>query len=271
MITNLQKNSSIPLLTAVDEEGGKVIRISSNPLLSETKFLSSQELYKQGSFNLIKEDTIKKSKLLSNLGINLNLAPVVDISTNKNDYIYERSLGENANITSIYAKTVIEASHNTNVSYTLKHFPGYSSNLDTHTNSSFDNRTYEDIMNNDILPFKEGIQANAEAIMISHNTVTSIDKDKPASLSKNITNFLKNELNFTGIIITDDLDMGATNKIISSTKKALLAENNLLIVSDYNRIDEIKELYNNGEISEELINKLVFKILAWKYYKNLIQ
>ena len=88
MIQNLQNVSRIPLLTAVDEEGGTVTRISSNPLLRKEKFASSQELYQEGGFERIKEDTIEKSKLLKELGINLNLAPVVDVSENPDDYMY---------------------------------------------------------------------------------------------------------------------------------------------------------------------------------------
>lgn len=87
MIKKLQNNSKIPLIIGVDEEGGKVVRVSSNPLLVENKFKSSQELYSLGGFDEIRKDTINKSKILSDLGINLNLAPVVDVSTDPGDYI----------------------------------------------------------------------------------------------------------------------------------------------------------------------------------------
>ena len=153
MMNQLQEVSKIPILTAVDEEGGKVVRVSSNSNLSREKFKSSSELYNTGGFELIKNDTIKKSELLNNLGINLNLAPVVDIA-NEDSYIYERTLKEDASVTSIYAKTVINASHDTGVSYVLKHFPGYGNNTDTHISNTIDNRSIEDIMNNDILPFE---------------------------------------------------------------------------------------------------------------------
>ena len=110
MIKEVQEVSKIPLLTAVDEEGGKVVRISSNKNLVEEPFKSSKELYKEGGFERIKEDTIEKSKVLNNLGLNVNLAPVVDVSTNASDYMYERALGENTELTATYAKTVISAS-----------------------------------------------------------------------------------------------------------------------------------------------------------------
>lgn len=271
MMKELQEVSKVPILTAVDEEGGTVVRVSSNPKLRSERFKSSQVLYKEGGLELIKNDTIEKSNLLNSLGINLNLAPVVDVSTNPDDYMYNRSLGQNTEITSNYAKTVIEASKGLNVSYTLKHFPGYGNNSDTHTNSSVDNRSYEDIVNNDLPPFKSGIQVGAESILVSHNIVNSIDGTNPASLSSSIHNLLRNELSFTGIIITDDLAMGATSSIENATLKAVLAGNDLIITTDYeDSFNQIKNAINDGTISEELIDKLAFRIIAWKYYKGLL-
>lgn len=271
MINNLQNNTTIPLLTAVDEEGGKITRISSNPNLVKEKFKSSKELYDEGGLDLIRQDTIDKSKILKNLGINVNLAPVVDVSTNSSDYMYERTIGYNTEITSNYAEAVIESSKNTGVSYTLKHFPGYGNNKDTHNSESIDNRTYESILKNDIPPFKKGIDAGAEAVLVSHNIVSSIDPDSPASLSSSIHNLLVNELNFTGVSITDDLDMGAVLNIDNKYVKALLAGNDLLIVTNYeNAVGSIKDALKNGTLNESVINKSAFKILAWKYYKGLL-
>lgn len=271
MISNLQENSKIPLLTAVDEEGGKVVRVSSNPQLVDAPFKSSQELYNLGGFNRIKQDTIKKSELLTNLGLNLNLAPVVDVSTDKTSYIYERTLGQNTTLTSTYAKTVIEASKATKVSYTLKHFPGYGNNADTHLGTATDNRTYDEILENDLPPFKEGINAGAEAVLISHNIVTSIDATNPASLSASIHNLLRNNLGFTGITITDNLDMNAVSSIPNVTVKAVLAGNDLIITTDYQTsIKSIKQALQDGILSENIIDVLVTRILAWKYYKGLM-
>ena len=271
MMNELQEVAKIPILTAVDEEGGTVVRISSNSNLRSEKFKSSQELYKEGGFDRIKEDTIEKSNLLKSLGLNLNLAPVVDVSTNPDDYMYSRSLGQDTKTTSTYAKTVIEASKKNDVSYTLKHFPGYGNNSDTHTGSSIDTRSYEDILNNDLPPFKSGIESGAEAVLVSHNTVNSIDSNNPASLSASVHNLLRNELSFTGIIITDDLAMGATSSIDNAVVKAILAGNDLIITTDYEEsFNEIKNAVNDGTISEELINKLAFRVIAWKYYKGLM-
>lgn len=271
MINDLQAASKIPILTAVDEEGGIVVRVSSNPNLRSERFLSSQKLYELGGFDKIKEDTIEKSNLLKELGLNLNLAPVVDVSTNKDDYMYERSIGQNSDITAEYAKTVISASKGSGVSYTLKHFPGYGNNIDTHTASSIDSRSLDDIEKNDLPPFKAGIEAKAEAILVSHNIVDSIDNKNPASISPKVHKLLRKNLNFSGIVITDDLEMGATKDIEDKSVKAILADNDLLIVTDYlESINEIKNAINNKIITENDLDKKVLKILEWKYYKKLL-
>lgn len=267
----LQKVANIPILTAVDEEGGKVVRISSNSNLVKEKFKSPMELYNVGGFENIKQDTIEKSNLLRNLGINLNLAPVVDVCTSSSDFMYERSLGQGTELTSTFAKTVINASKGTKVSYTLKHFPGYGNNLDTHTGSSIDKRSYEDILKNDLPPFIEGIKSGAESILVSHNIVISIDKDNPASLSIKVHDLLRKDLEFTGIIMTDDLDMGAVSSDKNATVKALQAGNDLIITTDYeDSIASVKKALQDGEISEDTLNNAVARILAWKYYKGLL-
>lgn len=271
MINNVQDVSKIPMLTAVDEEGGTVVRISSNSNLVAEPFKSPSELYKEGGFDLITSDTIRKSTILNNLGLNLNLAPVVDVSTDSSDYIYDRTLQQNTTLTKEYAKTVIKASKNNNVSYTLKHFPGYGNNSDAHAGEVIDNRSYESIIQNDLPPFEAGIDAGAEAILVSHNIVVNIDQDNPASLSPTIHNLLRNELDFTGIIMTDDLAMGAIDDVEKATIKAILAGNDIIMVTDYETsINAVKKAINDGTISEDLVNKLAFRVLAWKYYKGLM-
>ena len=271
-ISNYQSLAKIPMLMAVDEEGGTVSRISSNKNLVADPFLSPSKLYQKGGLEAIKEDTIKKTNILSELGLNLNLAPVVDIALNKEDYMYERSLQEDAKITSEYAQTVIRTSDPTKLSFTLKHFPGYGNNADTHQGISIDTRDLNTIKQQDLKPFIAGINAQAEAVLISHNIVTAIDSLNPASLSKPVHDLLKNELHFTGIIITDNLDMAGVD-IDEETKiyKALTSGNDLLITTDYkNDISIVKKLLSEKVIDEELINEKVVKILAWKYYKKLI-
>lgn len=288
-ISDFQTYSNIPLLIAVDEEGGKVVRVSSNTKLRKEAFKSPSEVYMEGGFERIRQDTIQKSMFLENLGINLNFAPVVDISTNPDDYIYNRTLKQGKELTATYASTVISASKDYKVSYTLKHFPGYGSNKDTHKETSVDERTYEEIYQNDLEPFRAGIKAGAEVVMVSHNTVSSIDKTNPASLSKPIHELLREKLNFTGVIITDAINMGAIGEQYTTRDaivKAILAENDMIIISidktskdkltrtkvTYETIiKSVKDAVQNGEITEDRINESVRRILAWKYAKGLME
>jgi len=270
MISNLQTSTKIPLITAVDEEGGKVVRISSNKNLVSEPFKSSKELYEGGGFEAIVNDTINKSAILSELGINVNYAPVVDIS-DETAYIYDRTIGQTTEITAEYASKVIEASKSTKVSYTLKHFPGYGNAADNHTGSATDESSIEELRNKHLIPFKKGIESKAEAVMITHNIVSAVDTQNPASLSKAVHDILFNDLKFTGIAITDDLDMGSTSNIEDNYTKAIQAGNNIIICSNYQEAQaNILKSIENSTLTEEQITKLAFKVLAWKYYKGLL-
>ena len=270
MINSVQNASKIPLLIAVDEEGGGVVRVSSNTRLASSKFKSPQNLYREGGFDLIKEDTIKKSELLNSLGINVNLAPVVDVSENKSDYMYYRSLGENAKLTAEFAKTVIMASKGHDVSYALKHFPGYGNNKDTHKGISVDTRSMSKI-NEDLTPFIEGIDAGAEMVMVSHNIVKVIDEEYPSSLSSKMHHLLRNELEFSGVIVTDDISMGALNNVGNKALLALTSGNDLIITGDTTKtFNQIKDALNNKEVEESFLDSHVLRVLAFKYYKGLL-
>jgi len=269
-----QKKSSIPMVIAVDEEGGTVVRVSSNPLLSKKRFKSPQELYSEGNLEKIKIDAREKSELLLGLGINLNLAPVADVSVNESDFIYPRAFGKNATETAEYVSAVIDEMNKAGISSSLKHFPGYGNNPDTHTGSARDARPYEQFIQNDFIPFKAGIDSGAESILVSHNVVEAIDTKLPASLSKDVIDILRGELEFTGIIMTDDLSMGAITQLQTDTPPevmAVLAGNDMLIVSDLEKsFKVIMDAVKKGNIPEERIDESVLKILQWKYYMNIM-
>ena len=126
-------------------------------------------------------------------------------------------------------------------------------------------------MNNDIVPFKTGIESGAEAVLVSHNIVTSIDENNAASISESIHKLLREDLKFSGIIITDDLYMGAVSNDPDVAAKAVIAGNDMLIVTDYKKaIQNIKSAVEEERITEEQINTAVRRIIAWKYYKKLM-
>ena len=261
-----QSMSKIPMLFTVDEEGGSVVRISSNPKLRSEPFKSPQDIYNEEGMEGIISDTKEKSELLKSLGINVNLAPIADVSTNTSDYIYDRSFGKDASETGKYVEAVVNAYNESGLGSCLKHFPGYGNNVDTHTGVAVDNRDYSVFEESDFLPFKAGIKAGVPSILVSHNIVNSMDS-VPSSLSVRVHKILRDDLGFTGVIITDDLEMDAISKYVENANvEAVNAGNNLLITTDYETsFNDIKEAYNNNVIDDETINKAVFKVLAWKY------
>ena len=266
----------IPLAIAVDEEGGTVTRISDKKELSDHAFESPRDLYKRGGMAYIQSDANEKASLLKQLHIDVNLAPVCDIATNAGDFMYQRSLGEDAATTGEFVRVVTEISQSTGVSVTLKHFPGYGGNTDTHTGLSVDNRTREEFRRNDFIPFQSGIQAGAHFVMVSHNTITAVDADMPASLSASVHQILRKELGFTGLIITDDLAMGAISKITKEQDPAvtaILAGNDIAVVGPSmvsSSFQALKNAYSTGVLSDEILNHAAMRIIAWKMMKGIM-
>ena len=260
-------DSNIPLTFAVDEEGGFVTRVSRYTNFRNEKFLSPRAYYDLGGYDLVKKMEKEKAELLLSIGINLNLAPVADVSTNPNDFIYNRSFGLNAEETSTFIKNMVEYSNEFGISSCLKHFPGYGNNVDTHTGSATDNRSYETFTSSDYLPFIAGIKEKVPMILVSHNIVTSIDDEVPASLSIKIHEELRDKLKFSGIIITDDLDMSAIkDNYQDGAVMAVNSNNDLIITSDFiNDYNKVLSAYKNKIIDEKTIDRAVTRIIAWKY------
>lgn len=271
MIEELQSRADYPLFLAVDEEGGSVVRVSSNRNLKVKSFSSPRSLYNTGGFELIRTDNQEKNELLKSLGLNINLAPVLDISIDKSDYIYYRSIGLSPELTGEFAKVIIESSKDSGIVNVMKHYPGYGKNKDTHKTSSLDTRSKEEV-ERDLIPFKRAILSGAEAIMISHNTVEVLDSINPASISISNHNYLRNTLDFRGMVITDALNMGATADIEDIGLKAILAGNNIIITKNYvKNIEEIINYVKAGNLSEEYLKALAVKVIAWKIEMGLIK
>lgn len=272
-ISRLQSASKYPLAIAVDEEGGYVTRVSRFGNFRSERFASPRYYYDQGGYELLSQIESEKANLLLSLGVNLNLAPVADISTNSNDFIYNRSFGMDAVSTSLFISNMVGYANNAGISSSLKHFPGYGNNVDTHTGIAIDNRSYENFVNNDYLPFKSGIEARVPTILVSHNIVNCLDSSYPASLSEKVISELRNTLEFSGIVMTDDLAMDAVKSYVLDGKAATLAVkagNDLIITSDFvNMYNEVLNAVKMDEISIERINSSVKRILAWKIAYNM--
>ncbi|HEM4681385.1 glycoside hydrolase family 3 protein [Streptococcus suis] len=270
-IASYQSLSKVPLLMASDEEGGTVTRISQ---LLETPFASPLELYQSGGIEAILSDAKQKTSLLKEEGIYAGFFPVADLSTDPSSFIYDRTIGQDAKTTSDYIGQLVSLLKEEQFASTLKHFPGYGDNADSHTDLVYDNRSLEELRGNDFLPFKAGIEAGADSIMVSHNIVPAID-DVPSSISPEINKILRNELGFEGVIMTDDFDMQGLVQFVDQDTGALQtiqAGTDMILSSSYaSQIPYIIEQVKAGTITEERIDQSVKRILGMKYDLGLIK
>lgn len=273
-ISSYQSASGVPLLIGTDEEGGTVVRASSNPNLFSHRGLSPQALFAEGGMDSIIQDARQKTVTLLGLGVNVNLAPVADVSTDPNDFIYDRSFGQDAQATAEYVSNVVKTMDAEGIGSVLKHFPGYGNNVDTHTGVAIDERPYETFQTSDYLPFTAGIQAGADAVLVSHNVMSCVDNQLPASLSPAVHNELHSTLGFQGVIMTDDLAMDAVAAYAGDQSPAVMAVkagNDMIITTDFQtQIPEVVQAVKSGEIDEAQIDQSVTRILQWKYDLGLL-
>ncbi len=254
------------LLIAVDQEGGRVQRLKSKygfrgnfPKASDVAKMNESQIY----------STYKKmSSELKEVGINYNLAPVVDLDINKKNHVIHglgRSYGSNPENVAEYAKVFIEAMHENDVLTSIKHFPGHgSSEGDTH-------KGFVDITNlwdeKELVPY-ERLNGVADTVMVAHVFNKILDDKYPATLSsKTVNDLLRNKLDFNGVVITDDLQMGAISKkykLRETLKLAINAGNDILLIGNQldprkvvttkKLVDIIVELVKSSKVKEQSIN-----------------
>ncbi len=267
-----QAASSVGLILGVDEEGGSVVRVSGFTAFRESRFLSPQQIWAEGQLPAILEDSTEKSELLLGLGLNMNLAPVADVPTSENSFMYDRSYGRGVDKTSIYVARVVQRMRQDGMISVMKHFPGYGDNGDTHNGSTVDEREYSVFEDADFLPFVSGIEAGGPCILVSHTIVKCMDGDNPASLSAKVHGILRNNLGFSGVIMTDDLGMGAVSGYDDAAVRAVLAGNDMIITSDLSGdVSEVMAAIERGEIEEEVIDTAVRRVLAMKVRYSIIK
>ena len=224
--------------------------------------------------------TYKIGKVISEelkvFGINMDFAPVIDVYSNiDNKVIGKRSFGSNPDLVSRHGIKISEAFMDNGIVPVYKHFPGHgNTSVDSHVDLPIVNKTKEELYSEDLIPFINAIKNDAKVIMVGHLAVPSIsNNNEPASLSKKIiTDFLKNELNYNGLVITDALNMGALTNFYDDEEicgKAVEAGVDILLMPSSSKmcLKSIKKLISDGIIEEETINKSVRKILELKYDK----
>lgn len=266
----LQSTTDGHLLICVDEEGGDVVRLSSNENLRSSRFKSPQRLFALGGMDAIREDTAEKSSFLKSFGINVNFAPVADVVTSPFGFLYSRSFGQGGEATAEYVYAVVSVMKESGIGSTVKHFPGYgNSSGDTHEGLVVIDTSEEDIRQRELLPFAAGIAAGADSVMVTHTIISAIDPNAPATLSPTVISLLRDELGFNGVIISDAMDMGAIAEYTGGQDACVsgfLAGLDMLCTPSDARASyaALLSAVENGTISQERLDASVTRIVMWK-------
>lgn len=267
----INTSNKFPLFIAVDEEGGSVSR-------TPNEFLAIPSAQYIGAFDdeninynigKIIADELKQQ------GYNMDFAPSLDILSNPyNTVIGDRSYGETSDIVSRLGIKTMEGIRDSSIVSVIKHFPGHGdTDVDSHYGLPLVEKSLAELKELELIPFENAIKAGADAIMISHILLTKIDSENPATMSKEvITNVLRENMEFDGVVITDDMTMGAIIEnydIGEASVKSINAGADIILVchgyeNELNVINSIKNAVKNNIISEERINESVYRILKLK-------
>jgi beta-N-acetylhexosaminidase len=278
LIQQMQSNSAIPLAVAIDQEGGTVDRLVNldGARRSATSIGLTNDPAQATAAG------VQDAKDLSSYGINLNLAPVVDVTNVYNSQMYLRTFGNNPTLVTKMAEAYLQGLQQSGkVLGTLKHFPGLGDvAADPHNSVPYLNRSLSQLEAIDWAPYRTLIQqGNIHAIMVTHEIVSAVDASKPSSLSyKLVTGILRNQLGFNGVIMTDSLTMEGITAYYTEAQAAALAieaGSDILMGASTpndvaNMITGIKQAMASGEISQQRIDDSVRRILLLKYQMGLL-
>ena len=274
LVKSMQKDSEIPMLITIDNEGGNVQRFTN---ISDLEVSDVPAMYNVGLKN-DKNLAYNIGKLMAlelrTIGVNVDFAPVLDVFSNPNNKVIgNRAFSSDANIVSTLGLSVGKGLEDNKVMACYKHFPGHgNTDVDSHYDMPVINKSLEELYDEELIPFKNAIDNGASMIMIGHINMPKISNDdKPASLSYEIvTNLLKNELNYKGLVITDALNMGALKNTYTDKEiyvHAINAGVDLLLMPNGSRnaIKYIKEAIDSNDVKVSQIDESVKKILTYKY------
>ena len=293
--TSQNSKHKIPLFIAADQEGGRV-----NRLTTGTTMPGNMALGAINDYDTTKEYASIMAEELSVLGFNVDFAPVIDVNNNPNNpVINTRSFSSNPYRVARMGEAFIDGLHSQNISSSLKHFPGHGdTEVDSHTGLPSINKSLEELKLLELVPFEDCINYGADMVMTAHieypkietNTYHSISTGEevhlPATLSKTIlTDILRDELGFEGLIVTDALQMSAITEHFDAKDVAKLAINagaNILLMPPYymlnmlgkdidDYVSMICNLVESGEVSEGLINDSVYRILSLKLKRGILK
>lgn len=272
----LNIDNKVPLFISVDEEGGVVSR-------TPNEFLKLPSSLSVGAYNNedigyeVGEIIAEELKLM---GYNMDYAPVLDVLSNPNNTaIGSRAFGRDVDIVSNLGINVMRGISGNNVISVVKHFPGHGdTSVDSHYGLPLVEKSLNELKDLEFIPFQNAINNGADAIMVSHILLKSVDSENPATMSKKIvTDILRNEMNFDGVVISDDMTMAAiidNYDIGEASVKAINAGVDIILVchgydNEMKVLNSISEAISSGEITEERLDESVYRILSLKNKYNL--
>lgn len=280
LINGLKKSSKIQPFVGVDEEGGRVARIGKNSAMGVEKIEPMAQVGKSQNYERANEIGTTIGKYIKNLGFNLDFAPDTDVLTDSNNTeIGDRSFGNDPEVVGKMATEVVKGLQSENISTVLKHFPGHGGSIgNSHQGFSLSNRTEEELKKCEIVPFKTAIENGADCVMVAHMSLPNVTGDNiPATLSKKVvTDMLKTELNFKGVVFSDSMSMGAITENYGTGDacvKAVEAGIDMVLMPE--NLDEaynaVLEAVKNGKISQERLDDAVSRIIKAKIQRGIIK
>ncbi|WP_099156620.1 beta-N-acetylhexosaminidase [Virgibacillus ndiopensis] len=275
-IKKVNENSRLPLFLGIDQEGGRISRLPGDlvdiPTNEKIGQINNEQFsYKIGSV---------LGEQLNSFGFNLDFAPVLDVNSNPdNPIIGDRSFGNNPEVVGNLGVQTMKGIQSQHIISVVKHFPGHGdTSVDSHLQLPKVNKSLAELKSLELKPFAYAIKNGADVVMIAHILLPKIDSEYPATMSKKIiTDMLRKQLNFNGVVITDDMTMKAiTNNFDigrASVKSVKAGSDIILVAHDYNKVvsvfDSLKSAVENGELTEERIDKSVSRIIDLKRKYNL--
>lgn len=283
LVSTLESYSEIPLFHAVDEEGGRVQRIGGTTYSGAVRGagignqLNAMYTYKNQGTDTAYNNAQLLAANLNRLGMNWDFAPCADVNSNpSNPVIGDRAYGDDFDATGELVASAVRGFNDAGVATSLKHFPGHGDTAtDSHTGAAAVSKTLDQLRNEEFKSFKAGIAAGADSVMMGHLMIEGAKESVPTSCSYEfVTEVLRNELGFDGVITTDGMGMGALTKVFGTTKQghidAVMAclkagiDVFLLPGDPAACVDAIEAAVASGEISEDRIDASVKRILTLK-------
>lgn len=274
LIEEIQNLSLTNLLIATDQEGGVVARIPWDKAGS----ISQPHIGIINRLDFAYSTGAEHAQTLKDSHINMNLAPVLDTTFNYNSPMQSRVLGTNTKKVSTLGIEIIKAHKDLNVIATAKHFPGIGrTSTDSHEKLPIIDISRDQLFQEDIIPFKEAINADIDVVMMGHVKYPQVDPEYPSSLSSIFTqDILRKDLGFDGVVISDDLSMGALNDYPNKVIHAINSGTDMLLLTgSFNNqveyINKVLEALQNSEIDEQRIVDSIKRILRLKYQYGIIE